>query len=113
MDASMTTPAIGDWVIDTRWAVYGADLRKVGAVVDIQPEYLVVRTGLVIRHTRYIPVSTITYVERESVYLNVSSSDIDARGWSRLSVAAEQTGAPPSGQPAPVSDIAAGQLAVT
>lgn len=82
MQATSTeSPGVGDWVIDTDWSVYGADLRKVGTVDDVQPDYLVVRHGIFFRRARYIPVSTIFSVERQCVYINVSLKDIDERGW--------------------------------
>jgi hypothetical protein len=78
------TPGVGDWIVDTHWSVYGADLRKVGTVDDVLPDYLVVRKGVIFRRARYIPVSTIFNIERQCVYLNVSMKDIDDRGWDRL-----------------------------
>lgn len=78
------TPAVGDWVIDRRWEVYGADTKPIGTVADVHPDYLVVRKGMLFRRERYVPVSTITHVERECVYLNVSSTEIDDRGWDRI-----------------------------
>jgi hypothetical protein len=84
MQATTTqTAGIGDWIVDTNWSVYGADLRKVGTVDDVQPDYLVVRKGLFFRRARYIPVSTIFHIERQCVYLNVSTNDIEERGWDR------------------------------
>lgn len=84
----MTTPylrpSVGDWIIDTSWAVIGADGEKIGSVDEVHPSFLVVGKGFIIRREHYIPVHTITNVDRECVYLNVSSSDIEARGWNRI-----------------------------
>ena len=84
----MTTPhlrpSVGDWVIDTSWDVYGADGEKIGTIDEVHPHYLVVGKGLIVHREHYIPVRAITNVDRECVYLNVSSSDIAARGWDRI-----------------------------
>gem|GEM_PF-5126467 len=82
------TAAVGDWVVDTNWSVYGADLAKIGTVDDVQPEYLVVGKGLFFRRQRYIPVSTIFNVERRSIYINVSKQDIEDRGWDQAPASA-------------------------
>jgi hypothetical protein len=77
------TPAVGDWIIDTSWAVFGANTKQIGTVDDVFPGYLVVTKGRLFRRERYIPVSRITSIERQCVYLNVSSAEIDDRGWNR------------------------------
>ena len=111
MTASTTpTPAIGDWVIDIGWTIYGADVQKVGTIDDIQPEYLVVRTGLLFRCERYIPVSTIFSVEHQCVYVNVSSTEISDQGWDRTPDVSANVAAldHPSDTPTPVVNTAAG-----
>jgi hypothetical protein len=103
MQPTNTQPAgVGDWIVDTNWSVYGADLRKVGTVDDVQPDYLVVRKGVFFRRPRYIPVSTIFNIDRQCVYINVSLKDIEDRGWDRLPDRPPSNGesAEPSGQQA-------------
>ena len=78
------TAGVGDWIVDTNWSVYGADLGRIGTVQDVQPDYLVVGKGFFFRRARYIPVSSIISIERQCVYLNVSQRDIDDRGWHHL-----------------------------
>jgi len=77
-------PSVGDWVIDVSWDVYAADGEKIGTIDEVHPHFLVVRKGFIFHRERYVPVSAITTVERECVYLNVSSTDIDDLGWNQL-----------------------------
>lgn len=93
MTAPHLRPAVGDWVIDVSWTVYAADGEKVGTIDEVHPQYLVVGTGLIFHRERYIPVSAITVVERDAVYLNVSSGEIDERGWQQLpDIAGDESG---------------------
>jgi len=71
----------GVWEIDHGWHVYGADGGKIGDVDNVHPYYLVVGRGLIFHTEHYVPVSAITNVERDSVYLNVSSKEIGELGW--------------------------------
>ena len=84
----MTNPylsrSIGDWTVDTNWAVYGADHQKFGTVDEVHSLFLVVGKGRLFRREYYIRVRAITTVERECVYLNVSTSEIDERDWDRI-----------------------------
>ena len=74
----------GVWEIDNGWDVVAADGEKVGDVEDVHPHYLVVGKGFIFHTERYVPVTAITNVERERVYLNVSSGEIDGQGWERI-----------------------------
>ena len=76
--ASLPTLTIGDWVVDERWAVYGANNGKIGRVAAVHSDHLVVRDGVIHRRTRRVPVSAIRDIERECVYLNLSAPDLDA-----------------------------------
>jgi len=84
----MTNPylsrSVGDWTVDTNWAVYGADHQKFGTVDEVHALFLVVGKGRLFHREYYIPVSAITTVERECVYLNVSTSEIDERDWDHI-----------------------------
>ena len=84
MSSAQLTAAVGDWTIDTRWAAYGADSKQIGTVRGVLLDYLVVQTGRFFRRERFIPISIITCVEHQCVYLNVSSTEIDNRGWDAL-----------------------------
>jgi uncharacterized protein (TIGR02271 family) len=74
----------GDWVIDNGWDVYGSDGEKVGAVEEVQPQYVVIGKGLIFHTERYVPVSAIASVENERVHLNIASQEIDRQGWDQL-----------------------------
>jgi len=71
----------GTWEIDHGWDVFGADGEKVGDVHEVQPHYIVVSKGFFFPTERYVPVSAITNVEHDRVYLNVSKDQIDSMGW--------------------------------
>ena len=63
------------------WAVYGADGEKVGDVSDVQATYIVVSKGLIFTSERYVPVSAVTRVEHDRVYLDVTKDQIEREGW--------------------------------
>jgi uncharacterized protein (TIGR02271 family) len=69
------------WEIDNGWDVYGADGDKIGDVHDVQPHYITVSKGFFFPTERYIPVSAIANVEHDRVYLGVTKSEIESRGW--------------------------------
>jgi uncharacterized protein (TIGR02271 family) len=71
----------GTWEIDNGWDVFGADGEKVGDVHEVQPHYLVVSKGFFFPTERYVPVSAISNVEHDRVYLNVTKEQIDSMGW--------------------------------
>ncbi len=75
------------------WDVYGADDEKVGDVTEVQDTYVVVSKGLFFPSERYIPVSAITRVEHDRVYLNVTKDEVKARGWDRVPETGTRTGA--------------------
>lgn len=71
----------GVWEIDDGWDVFGSDGEKVGDVHDVQSHYVVVSKGFFFPSEKYIPVSAISNVENDRVYLNVSKNEIDSMGW--------------------------------
>jgi len=79
-----TTPTGGYWEIDHGWDVFGSDGEKVGDVSDVQTHYITVSKGLLFKTDLYIPVSAITAVEHDRVYLNVTKDQIEAQGWDRI-----------------------------
>lgn len=76
-----TLPQGGVWEIDQGWDVLAADGEKVGDVDEVHPSYLVVSKGFFFPTERYVPVSAITDVADDRVYLNVRKDDIDNLGW--------------------------------
>jgi uncharacterized protein (TIGR02271 family) len=75
------------------WQVYGADGEKVGDVSDVQATYIVVSKGLIFTSERYVPVSAVTRVEHDRVYLDVTKDEIEARGWDTAPTSGTLTGA--------------------
>jgi hypothetical protein len=67
--------------IEHGWDVIGADDEKIGDVADVQDTYIVVSSGRIFICERYVPVSAITDIEHDRVYLNVSKDGIEAQGW--------------------------------
>ena len=80
-------------MVDRSWRVYGADGETIGTIDEVHPQFLVVGTGCLRHRACYVPVSTITSVEDECVYLHVASTEIDDLGWDRLpDIAGDDTG---------------------
>lgn len=71
----------GVWEIDHGWDVIGADGEKVGEVHEVAPHYVVVSKGFFFPTERFVPVSAIANVERDTVYLRVPKDQIDSMGW--------------------------------
>lgn len=84
MDRYETLQPSGVWEIDEGWDVYGADGEKIGDVHDVQSHYLVVSKGFFFPTERYVPVTAITNVENDRVFLNVSKAEIESLGWDEI-----------------------------
>ena len=83
----MTTgnyPPGGTWEIDTGWDVVTSDGEKLGDVEEVHPHYLVVGKGLIFHSERYVPVSTITDVADNTVYLSVTKAEVESQGWDTI-----------------------------
>lgn len=90
----MTTgnyPPGGTWEIDNGWDVITSDGDKIGDVEEVHPHYLVVGKGLIFHSERYVPVSTITSVENNKVYLGVSKAEVERQGWDTIPDVADTT----------------------
>lgn len=74
-------PAGDVWEIDHGWDVYSSDGDKLGDVEEVQPHYLTVSKGFFFPSEKYVPVSAITNVDGERVYVNASKAEIDNLGW--------------------------------
>jgi len=74
----------GVWEIDDGWDVFGSDGEKIGDVHDVQSHYIVVSKGFFFPSEKYIPVSAISNVENDRVYLNVGKNEIDSMGWDQV-----------------------------
>jgi uncharacterized protein (TIGR02271 family) len=61
--------------------VYGSDGDKVGSVVAVQPNYVVVEKGFFFPTDYYIPTSAITSYDDGKIYLNVTKDQALSEGW--------------------------------
>jgi uncharacterized protein (TIGR02271 family) len=84
VSGSGMTPEGGYWEIDHGWDVFGADGEKVGDVADVQSNFITVSKGFIFKTDMYIPVSAISNVEHDRVYLNVTKDQVEAQGWDRM-----------------------------
>jgi len=62
------------------WKVLTNDGHPLGSVREVGQHFLKV-SGRAFSGAMYVPASAIGNVEHEAVYLNVSSSEVDAMGW--------------------------------
>lgn len=84
-------PPGGTWEIDNGWDVVTSDGEKLGDVDEVHPHYLVVSKGWLFPTERYVPVSTITDVSDNKVYINVSKAEVDSQGWDTIPDMADTT----------------------
>jgi uncharacterized protein (TIGR02271 family) len=77
-------PPGGTWEIDNGWDVITSDGDKLGDVEEVHPHYLVVGKGLIFHSERYVPVSTITDVSDNTVYLSVTKVEVETQGWDTI-----------------------------
>src|SRR3712207_1083787 len=61
--------------------VYGSDGDKVGSVVAVQPNYIVVEKGFFFPTDYYIPTSAVASYDDGRVYLNVTKDQALNQGW--------------------------------
>jgi len=77
-------PQGGVWEIDHGWDVFSSDGDKIGDVEEVHPHYLTVSKGFFFPTEKYVPVSSITSVDGERVYVNATKSEIDNLGWDTI-----------------------------
>ena len=78
-----------EWTITEGTDVVGSDGDKVGEVVAVQDNYVVVEKGFFFPTDYYIPTSAISNYDGEKVYLNVSKDDALNQGWDTEPVATD------------------------
>ncbi len=61
--------------------VYGSDGEKVGSVVAVQPNYVVVEKGFFFPTDYYIPTSAVASADQGQVYLSVTKDEALNQGW--------------------------------
>ena len=77
-------PQGGVWEIDHGWDVFSSDGDKIGDVEEVHSHYLTVSKGFFFPSEKYVPVSSITNVDGERVYVNATKSEIDNLGWDTI-----------------------------
>lgn len=74
-------PQAGYTEIAYGWDVVGADGDKIGTVAAIQPHYISVEKGLLMKKDIFIPTSAITAVADDTVHLNLTKDQIENEDW--------------------------------
>lgn len=64
-------------------SVYGADGEKLGAIMEIGPDYIVVEKGLFFPTDYFVPNSAIATVEPERITLTLSRDKALDQGWDK------------------------------
>lgn len=72
------------WNVTGGMSVVGSDDQKVGDVADAQGDYVVVSKGFFFPTDYYIPVSAISNVDGDKVYLNVTKDQALDQGWDQV-----------------------------
>ena len=70
-----------EWTITEGTDVVGSDGEKVGEVVAVQDNYVVVEKGFFFPTDYYIPSSAISNFDGDKVYLNVTKDEALNQGW--------------------------------
>ena len=63
------------------WPVYDREGAKVGAVYQVEPDYVLVQKGVFSTTNIFIPAAAITGTDDEVVQLEVLEHEIKYRGW--------------------------------
>jgi len=67
--------------------VYGSDGAKVGDVAEVGSNYVLIQQGWLFTKDIYVPLSAITNIDEDGVYLNVAKNEIGDMDWNRAPVA--------------------------
>lgn len=71
--------------IQAGYDVYGSDGEKIGMVAGAQyqqsPGYFTLEKGFLFPTQMYVPLTAITRVEGEDIYLNVPKDAVQDQGW--------------------------------
>ncbi len=70
-----------EWVIETGCDVIGNCGHKIGEIVDVEPEYIVVEVGFFHPTDLYVPKVAIDNLHADDVFLNLSKSEALHQGW--------------------------------
>ncbi len=80
------------WTIQEGTDVVGSDGEKVGKVVAVQSDYVVVEKGFFFPSDYYIPTSAIANYDGDKAYLNVTRDQALDQGWDTEPTGAVATG---------------------
>src|SRR5688572_25645743 len=61
--------------------VYGADGEKVGKIVNVRDDHVVVEKGFFFPHDYYVPLSAIARGDGDDVYLTLTRDEALEQGW--------------------------------
>ena len=78
-------------MIQTGWDVYASDGEHIGTVDEVGDDYVLVQKGLIFPRDLYIPITSITRTEDNSLWLDVAKSDVDTRDWNEPPVMGRDT----------------------
>lgn len=72
--------------------VYDVNGDKVGTVsgANASSGYFILQKGLLFPHDYYVPMSAVSRIDPDGVYLNVEKDDIKNRGWDNPPVGGQQ-----------------------
>jgi hypothetical protein len=69
------------WHIEEGTDVICSCGHKIGEVMDVQDDYLVVEKGFFITCDLYVPKTAVAGMEKDGLHLNISRHDADAAHW--------------------------------
>ena|SRR5215831_10450506 len=70
--------------------VFDVSGEKVGKVTGASGDYFVLEKGLFFPHDYYVPMSAVSRIDPDGVYLSVRKDDIKDRGWENPPVNGQQ-----------------------
>jgi len=76
-------PTIHQWNIREGMEVFGAEGDKVGKIIGFTDRYFVVEKGFFLPTDYYIPVSAISNIEDDKIYLSFTKDEALNQGWDR------------------------------
>lgn len=70
-----------NWKIEEGTDVIGTCGHKIGEVMDVDGDYVVVEKGFFITCDLYVPKAAIASHDKHGIHLNMSKQEIDKAGW--------------------------------
>ena len=69
------------WQIEQGTDVIGSCGHKIGEVMDVQDDYIVVEQGFFICHDLYVPKEAISGLDKHGLHITLSKQDMKSAGW--------------------------------